>query len=136
MFAYRTSMALEPPIPASADYVVTKEDLATALTSGDVPVLATPRVIAWCEAQTMNAVKDYISDEETTVGMRVRVDHVNPTGLGAKVRVSALLTRVDGRRLTFQVSAFEIRDSDETIQIAMGQVTRVIVFRKRFLERA
>ena len=97
MFAYRTSMALEPPIPASEDYVVAQEDLATALTSGDVPVLATPRVIAWCEAQTMNAVKDYISEEETTVGMRVRVDHVNPTGLGAKVRVSALLTRVDGR---------------------------------------
>ena len=65
----------------------------------------------------------------------MRVDHVNPTGLGAKVRVSALLTRVDGRRLTFQVSAFEIRDSDEPLQIAMGQVTRVIVFRKRFLER-
>ena len=82
-------MAIEPPIPASADYVVTELDLATALTSGDVPVLATPRVIAWCEAQTMSAVKDYISEEETTVGMRVRVDHVNPTGIGAKVRVCA-----------------------------------------------
>ncbi len=128
-------MALEPPIPASADYVVKEDDLATALTSGDVPVLATPSYYSWCEAQTMAAVKDHISDEETTVGMRVRVDHVNPTGLGAKVRVSALLTRVDGRRLTFQVSAFEIREGDEDLQIAMGQVTRVIVFRKRFLER-
>ena len=74
-------MALEPPIPAAADYTVKEDDLATSLASGDVDVLATPRVIAWCEAQTMSAVADYISSEETTVGMRVRVDHVNPTGL-------------------------------------------------------
>ena len=117
-------MALEPPIPAAADYTVKEDDLATSLASGDVDVLATPRVIAWCEAQTMSAVADYISEEETTVGMRVRVDHVNPTGLGATVRVSALLTRVDGRRLTFQVSAFEISDDAEPLQIAMGQITR------------
>ena len=128
-------MTMEPPIPASADYVVTELDLATALTSGDVPVLATPRVIAWCEAQTMSAVKDYISEEETTVGMRVRVDLGDRRSIRTKVRASALLTRGDGRRLTFQVSAFEIRDSDEPLQIAMGQITRVTVFRKRFLER-
>ena len=128
-------MALEPPIPAAADYTVKEDDLATSLASGDVDVLATPRVIAWCEAQTMSAVADYISEEETTVGMRVRVDHVNPTGLGATVRVSALLTRVDGRRLTFQVSAFEISDDAEPLQIAMGQITRVLVFRNRFMER-
>ena len=85
-------MALEPPIPAAADYTVKEDDLATSLESGDVDVLATPRVIAWCEAQTMSAVADYISDEETTVGMRVRVDHVNATGLCETVRVSALLT--------------------------------------------
>ena len=60
---------------------------------------------------------------------------MNPTGLGATVRVSALLTRVDGRRLTFQVSAFEISDDAEPLQIAMGQITRVIVFRNRFMER-
>ena len=49
-------MALEPPIPAAADYTVKEDDLATSLESGDVDVLATPRVIAWCEAQTMSAV--------------------------------------------------------------------------------
>ena len=128
-------MALEPPIPAAADYTVKEDDLATSLASGDVDVLATPRVIAWCEAQTMSAVADYVSDEESTVGMRVRIDHVNPTGRGATVRGSALLTRVDGRRLTFQVSAFEISDDSEPLQIAMGQITRVIVFRNRFMER-
>ena len=123
-------MALEPGLSASFDHCVSEEDLAIALTSGDVPVLSTPRVIAWCEAATMAAITDHISEKETTVGMRVRVDHVNPSGLGVIIRVSALLTRVDGRRLTFQVSAH-----DEQSQLAMGQVIRVIVDRKRFLER-
>jgi predicted thioesterase len=123
-------MALEPGLSASFDHCVNEEDLAIALTSGDVPVLSTPRVIAWCEAATMAAIKGHISKEETTVGMRVRVDHVNPSGLGVMIRVSALLTRVDGRRLTFQVSAH-----DERSQLAMGQVIRVIVDRQRFLER-
>ncbi len=123
-------MALEPGLSASFDYCVSEEDLAIALTSGDVPVLSTPRVIAWCEAATMAAITDHISKEETTVGMRVRIDHVNPSGPGVMIRVSALLTRVDGRRLTFQVSAH-----DEQSQLAMGQVIRVIVDRKRFLER-
>ena len=123
-------MALEPGLSASFDHSVSEEDLAIALTSGDVPVLSTPRVIAWCEAATMAAITGHISKEETTVGMRVRIAHVNPGGLGVMIRVSALLTRVDGRRLTFQVSAH-----DEQSQIAMGQVIRVIVDRQRFLER-
>ena len=79
----------------------------------------------------MAAIEGRISDQETTVGMRVRIDHINPSGLGAMIRVSALLTRIDGRRLTFQVSAH-----DERSQIAMGQVVRVIVHRQRFLDRA
>ena len=123
-------MTLEQGLSASFDYSVREEDLSIALTSGDVPVLSTPRVIAWCEAATMAAIEGHISEQETTVGMRVRVDHVNPSGLGAMIRVSALLTRIDGRRLTFQVSAH-----DEHSQLAMGQVIRVIVHRHRFLER-
>ena len=119
-------MTLEQGLSASFDYSVREEDLSIALTSGDVPVLSTPRVIAWCEAATMAAIEGHISEQETTVGMRVRVDHVNPSGLGAMIRVSALLTRIDGRR----VSAH-----DEHSQIAMGQVIRVIVHRQRFLER-
>jgi len=109
---------------------VGEDDLAPAFGSGDVPVLATPRVIAWCEEATMLALEGQIQEGQTTVGMRIRVDHVAPTGPGSAVSITANLTRIEGRRLTFQVDA-----ADSQTEIALGQVVRVVVDRDRFLDR-
>lgn len=111
---------------------MTDADLASAVGSGDVPVLATPTLIAWFEAATVAAVRDQLEDGTTTVGMRVRIDHVAPTTAGATVRARATLVEVDGRRLTFEVSAAERDDGPE---VATGKITRVIVDRERFLAR-
>ena len=41
---------------ASLTFVVTDADTAAAVGSGSLPVLGTPRLLAWCEAATCAAV--------------------------------------------------------------------------------
>ena len=111
-------------------FVVEPAHLASAFGSGDVDVLSTPQVLAWCEQMTLRAIDGQLEPGQTTVGMRVRIDHVSPSMTGASVAVEAQLALVEGRRLTFDVSA---RDGDR--EILLGQVIRVIVTRDRFMER-
>ena len=124
-------MPLEPGLTARLELVVGDADLATAFGSGDVPVLATPRVIALLEEATANAIRDEIQPDQTTVGMQVQVEHLTPSGIGATVSAEATVVEVQGRRIMFKVSAH-----DERGLIAVGRVTRVLVDRERFLERA
>lgn len=124
-------MPLEPGLVAAAEHVVGPLDLATALGSGTVEVLATPRLLAWVEAVCMLALGGHLAPGETSVGMRAQFDHVAPSIIGATVRATAELERVDGRRLTFAVGATDPRGP-----IATGRLTRVIVDTDRFLERA
>lgn len=105
-------------------------DTAISLGSGDVPVLATPRVVAWLEAAAVAAVDD-LPQEMTTVGIHIAVDHTAPTLAGAEVRAEAEVTATAGPRIEFNVRAYE----GEQI-VASGTHTRVIVDRKRFLSRA
>ncbi len=68
---------------------------------------------------------------KTTVGMRVQVDHVQPTAVGVEVVAEAMLEKVEGRRLTFTVSA-----SDPRGLVACGKVTRVLVDVEQFLQKS
>jgi fluoroacetyl-CoA thioesterase len=111
--------------------VVAHDDTAVALRSGDVPVLGTPRVIALVEEAAMIAVADQLPTGQTTVGMRVQLDHLAPTNVGSSVAAEATLERVEGRRLTFTVSV-----TDQCGLVAAGKVTRVVVETERFLEKA
>jgi fluoroacetyl-CoA thioesterase len=114
-------------------YVVTSDDTALALGSGDVPVLATPRLIAWLEAATVDACPDLAADE-TSVGTRVDVEHLLASPLGARVDAVAELVHRDGRLLRFAVTAHH-DVGDGPVLIAQGQVTRVVVRREPFLAR-
>lgn len=114
-------------------YVVTNEDTAIALGSGDVPVLATPRVIAWLEAATVDACPDLASDE-TSVGTRVDIEHLVASPIGARVDAAAELIHRDGRLLRFAVTA-QHDVGQGPVLVAQGQVTRVVVRREPFLAR-
>lgn len=109
---------------------VTEDDTAIRLGSGDVPVLATPRVIAWLEAAAVDAL-DGLPAAMTSVGINVSVDHTAPTLVGAEVDAVAEIRAVEGNRVEFDVRAYEGEDI-----IAGGTHTRVIVDRLRFLARA
>jgi len=116
-----------PGASASARLTVTDADTARAVGSGDVAVLATPRLLAVCEAATVAAVAPALAPHETTVGARVVLDHLAPSPVGACVCAEAVLTAVEGRRLTFRVVA---REGERVI--AEGTVLRVIAPRARF----
>jgi fluoroacetyl-CoA thioesterase len=124
-------MALAPGLRAGFDHTVADQDTAVALGSGDVPVLGTPRVLALAERATMAAVAGAIGPGATTVGTRVELEHLAASVVGAAVRVTAELERVDGRRLEFAV---ELRDGARLA--ARGRVTRVLVDRDAFLATA
>jgi predicted thioesterase len=114
-----------------AKLVVTDADTARALGSGIVDVLGSPRLIALCEEACCNAVESALSESgTTTVGMRVQFDHLQPTPVGAEVIAEALLEKIEGRRLTFTVSA-----SDPGGLVAAGKITRVLVDLDRFMAK-
>jgi len=119
---------MQPGLEGQAMLTVTDDDTATALRSGDVAVLGTPRVLALCEEATVAAVATAVTDDQTTVGTRVALDHLLASRVGDKVTAHARLTEVDGRRLTFEVEA---RDGDRVV--ARGTVTRALVDRDKFL---
>jgi len=110
--------------------VVTDVDTALAFRSGDVPVLATPRVVGLAEEATVRAIAEALDEGQTTVGFRVQLDHLAPTPLGGEVVAEATLEAVESRRLTFRVSV-----NDGRGLVAAGRITRVVVDRDRFLER-
>jgi fluoroacetyl-CoA thioesterase len=110
-------------------------DTAEALRSGDVLVLATPRLIALCEEASVLALDGYLRDDRTSVATRVQFDHRAPVGIGARVTAEATLVRVEGRRLTFNLSASVRSDAWEDV-IGAGRLTRVVVDRPTFLAKA
>ena len=65
---------------------VTDADTAAALGSGDVPVLGTPRLIAWMEAATVRTVAALLNPGQTTVGTAIRIEHRRATAVGAVSR--------------------------------------------------
>ncbi|MDQ3544213.1 MAG: thioesterase [Actinomycetota bacterium] len=123
-------MTVATGIRGEAKLVVTDADTARALGSGTVDVLGTPRLIALCEEASCRAMASELAEGATTVSINVRLDHLQPSPVGADVVAEAVLAKVDGRRLTFTVSA-----NDERGLVAVGKVVRVIVDVDRFLSR-
>jgi fluoroacetyl-CoA thioesterase len=121
-------MTLEPGLTAAFRYTVTEADTAVAVGSGQVPVLATPRVLALAERATVAAVEGALEAGATTVGARVELDHLVPSPVGAELEVEAVLERVAGRRLEFAV---RLRGGDQPV--ASGRITRAVVDTATFL---
>jgi len=123
---------------AQLDFLVTDADTAITVGSGAVPVLATPRLIAWLEAATVQAAAELaeqpLSDEQTSVGTRVDIEHLLASPVGAAVDVTADLVYRDGRLLRFAVAAHHDVGEGPAL-IARGEITRIVVQINRFLAR-
>jgi predicted thioesterase len=124
-------MGLDAGLRARIERTVTDGDTATALGSGDVPVLATPRLLAWAEAATVAAVDGHLDAGSTSVGSHVDLEHRAPTGGGSTVTLEAELAGVDGPLLRFDVTATDAGGRT----LASGRVVRAVVDRERFLAR-
>jgi fluoroacetyl-CoA thioesterase len=118
-------------LSASIAHNVSADDTARTLGSGDLDVLATPRLLAWLEEATCAAVAHALESGQSTVGTRVSLEHVRASPVGAEVTAAAELVHVDGRLLRFQVAASHA----DGVVVAHGEVTRVVVDAARFLAR-
>ncbi len=117
-------------LSASGTTIVKAENTAASMGSGDLPVFATPAMVALMEHAAMQAVSKALPDEATTVGAEMNVSHIKPSGIGARITAMAVLTRIEGRKLTFQVGA-----RDEAGMIGEGTHVRYVVDRVRFLSK-
>jgi predicted thioesterase len=138
----KQSSELSPPrhdlragLAARVDLVVAEADTASALRSGNVPVLATPRLLALCEEASCQALEGHLAAGYTSVATEVQFDHVVPAAVGARVSAEATLERVEGRRLYFTLSA-AVRSEDHSLLVGAGRLTRVLVDEAAFLVKA
>src|SRR4249920_1636447 len=129
---------------ASVSAVVADADTAIRAGSGDVPVLATPRLLALAEAAAVAAISPHLAPGMTSVGTSASLEHRRASPIGAELVVEAELTEVDGRRLVFSFIARESGrrsgapgdDGDGDRVVGAGTVERVMVDREAFLARA
>lgn len=114
----------------TSSLVVEEKHLACNVGSGDLKVFATPMMMALMENAAMLCVADVLDENSSTVGGHISSSHIKPTGLGHNVTATAELIAVDGRKLTFKVSA-----SDDEGLIGEGEHLRFIVDKARFMSK-
>lgn len=116
-------------MPSHTSTVLVTESLtAAAMGSGDMPVYATPALVALMENAAMCCATELLGEGETTVGGHIDVRHLAPSRIGATVSATATLTAHEGRKLTFSITA---QEGDKAIGTATH--TRFIVNRQKFL---
>ncbi len=121
---------LEKGLSAQSTTTVVAENTAVQMGSGDMAVFATPAMVALMENAAMQAVAPYLEAGMTTVGSEMNTSHIKPSGLGATITATAVLTAVEGRKLTFTVGA---RDAEGLI--GEGVHVRFVVDRERFMQK-
>lgn len=121
---------IEIGIKYSSQLTVTQEVTALNLGSGDMPVLATPAMMALMENAAMLAVAPYLPEGLTTVGGHIESSHLRPSKLGDVVIATAIVTKVDGKKIEFAVQA----RCGETL-LGEGSHLRFIVNRNKFMAR-
>ena len=110
--------------------VVTEDKTAAALGSGDLPVLATPIMVALMENAAMMAVTDALPEGSTTVGVKIDVSHLALVPVGAEVTATAVLESVEGRKLVFHVEAHQ-----GELLLGEGSHLRFVVDRDKFMAK-
>ncbi len=115
---------------ATRTFTVTAQDTALAVGSGSLEVLGTPRLLAWCEAVTCDAIAAHVSTGRTSVGTRIQLDHLAASAVGESVEVTATAVYVEPKLVRFAVQA---RTGAKVL--GTGEVTRVVVDVERFLSR-
>ncbi len=124
-------MSITIGLKGRSETVVTEHNTADAVGSGLVPVFATPYMIALMENAASTSLLPYLAADEGTVGTHLDVAHTSATPIGMKVWADAVVTAVDGKKITFEVSAF-----DEAGEIGRGTHERSIIRPEKFLAKA
>lgn len=118
-------------IKGIAELTVSSNKLAVNVGSGSLEVFATPVMTMLMEKSACNCLADYMENDETTVGTELNIQHVSATPEGMKVHAEAVLTAINGREFTFEVTAY-----DESGLIGKGTHKRFLVFGEKFTAKA
>lgn len=121
---------LEIGMTFTSNTVVSLDNCAAGMGSGDLEVFATPALVALMENAAMNVVASVLPNGSTTVGAEINTTHIKPSAIGARVQATAKLVAVEGRKLTFEVEA-----CDEKGLIGKGSHVRFIVDKERFMAK-
>lgn len=124
------SFQVEVGLTYTSTLTVEEKHLALNVGSGDLEVLSTPTMVALMENAAMNAVKDVLDEGQTTVGGFISSSHLRPTALGATITATARLIAVEGRKLTFKVTA-----EDDGGTIGEGEHIRFVVDARKFMSK-
>jgi fluoroacetyl-CoA thioesterase len=124
-------MGIHAQMSSKVSLKVGSEDTAIAHKSGDVDVVATPRLIALCEEACCLAILGELAEGQTSVGLRVQFDHLAPVKQGTTVTAEATVQKIEGKRIIFSVSV-----TTPMQIIGAGVITRVLVNKKEFLNKA
>ena len=112
------------------EITVTENDTAKSVGSGELSVFATPRMCALMEESAYKCVANDIGEGNSTVGTMLNINHVSATPVGMKVRAVAKVTAVDGRKISFELKAY-----DECGLIGEGTHDRFIVPSEKFMSK-
>lgn len=107
--------------------VVDEKSLAVNVGSGDLRVFATPMMTAIMENAAAKCLEKFLDEGETSVGTALNISHSSATPLGMGVHAVAKITSVDGRKVDFEVTAF-----DEVGEIGKGTHSRFVAFSEKF----
>lgn len=121
---------LEKGLKHQSVMVVNEGNTAEFIGSGDMAVLATPAMVALMENAAMMAVSLHLEQGETTVGSMISTSHLKPSKVGRSISAIAELVEVEGRKLTFKISAY-----DGDTLIGEGDHVRFVVNREKFLSK-
>lgn len=123
-------MAIEIGTKGLSSALVEKEDTAQIVGSGDLLVYATPCMVALMEGAACESIAPFLADGESSVGTMMNVAHTSATPVGMEVRAESVVTAVDGRKVTFEIVAY-----DEAGEIGRATHERFIIKADRFLEK-
>ena len=123
-------MELKPGLEGYAETLVEAADTALEVGSGSLRVYATPCLAALMEGAACECLEGLLPEDQTSVGISLDLHHTAATPVGMAVSARAVLTAVEGKKLTFEITA-----SDEAGEIGTATHRRVLVNTERFLQK-
>lgn len=123
-------MTIEIGMKAQINALVEREDTASEVGSGSLLVYATPCMAALMEGAACEAIEAGLAEDETTVGIALNLKHTAATPVGMEVRAEAEVTAVEGKIITFTITAY-----DESGEIGSAEHKRALVNAQRFLDK-
>lgn len=124
-------MEITVGMKGEASTLVEREDTAAEVGSGNLLVYATPCMVALMEGAACEAIADALGENQSSVGIALSIEHLSATPVGLEVRAEAEVTAVEGKIITFSLTAY-----DEAGKIGEGTHKRCVVSSQKFLDKA